>query len=180
MRPLASTVRHAWHLARRFAASVRPGPPSADDDAWVRANLTSGERFVWDRMSNPDRRHAAGVARAVAADLGTDADRPVIAAAVLHDSGKVVSGLRTPARVAATLLWATLDDEVAMRWADRPRGWKRRLGQYRLHPSLGAELLAEAGSDPLTVAWTREHHLPAEEWTVPLAVASVLKACDDD
>jgi hypothetical protein len=27
-------------------------------------------------------------------------------------------------------------------------------------------MLAFAGSDPLTVAWAREHHRPAEDWTI--------------
>ena len=41
-------------------------------------------------------------------------------------------------------------------------------------------MLALAGSDPLTVAWAREHHLPEDEWTVPTAVGEALKAADDD
>ena len=41
-------------------------------------------------------------------------------------------------------------------------------------------MLGMAGSAPLTVAWAREHHLPPEEWTVPLEVGEVLKAADDD
>jgi hypothetical protein len=32
----------------------------------------------------------------------------------------------------------------------------------------------------LTVAWTREHHLPPKHWTVPRAEADALKAADDD
>ena len=41
-------------------------------------------------------------------------------------------------------------------------------------------MLAMAESDPLTVAWAREHHLPAEQWTVPASVGPVLKEADDD
>ena len=131
-------------------------------------------------MSNPDRRHAVGVGRAVAAELDDDATRPIVAAALLHDSGKVVSGLRTPARVAATVLWAVVDDDNADRWIDNGGPVRRRFGQYRRHPAIGAELLAEAGADPLTVAWAREHHRPPDTWTVPANIAKVLKACDDD
>jgi hypothetical protein len=49
-----------------------------------------------------------------------------------------------------------------------------------LHPELGADLLGLAGSAPLTVAWTAEHHLPPDQWTVPAAVGDALKAADDD
>ena len=131
-------------------------------------------------MSNPDRRHAVDVGRAVADALGSDATRPVIAAALLHDSGKVESGLRTPARVVATLLWAVADEAVADRWIDDGGPRRRRFGQYRRHPAIGAGLLATAGADPLTVAWAREHHRPPETWTVPAHLARVLKDCDDD
>ncbi len=168
------------HLTRRFLGSVRPGPPATDDEAWARESLLPGERLVWERMSNPDRRHAVAVARAVVAELGDDATGPVVAAALLHDSGKVVSGLRTPARVVATVLWAVVDDEAADRWIERGGPVRRRLGQYRRHPDLGATLLTDAGSDPLTVAWAREHHRGPDAWSVPHHLALVLKACDDD
>jgi len=50
-------------------------------------------------------------------------------------------------------------------------------------PKLGLEMFQSAnvaGSDPLTVTWAREHHLPADRWTVPAAVGAALKAADDD
>ena len=172
------------HLARRFLGSIRPGPPRPDDETWARGRLTSGELEVWERMSNPDRRHAVAVARAVVdrwpAELDPP-DRPVVAAALLHDSGKVLSGLRTPARVAATVVWAVLDDDVAERLLEGQRdGLRARLARYRRHPELGADLLRRAGSDPLTSSWAAEHHRPEERWTVPLAVGRILKDCDDD
>ena len=37
-----------------------------------------------------------------------------------------------------------------------------------------------AGSDPLTVAWAREHHLPADEWTIDPELAQALHDADDD
>ncbi|MCU1484332.1 MAG: hypothetical protein JWN67_1078 [Actinomycetia bacterium] len=154
------------HLARRFFGSLRPGGPSAVDEAWARSQLLPGEVDVWARMSGADRRHAAGVAREVA--RSHDA-RAVVAAALLHDSGKVVSGLGTFARVGATLVGAVRGRDVG-----------GRIGQYLRHPQLGAELLAAAGSDPLTVAWTAEHHLPPDRWSVPPDVAFALKAADDD
>jgi hypothetical protein len=163
-------LKHVLHLTRRFFGSLRRGGPGAADEAWARAQLLPGEQALWARMSGADRRHAAGVARKVVADLGPDATRPVVAAALLHDSGKVVSGLATFARVGATVVGA-----VAGR--DRPGG---RVGLYLRHPQLGAELLAEAGSDPLTVAWAAEHHLPPTRWTLPGPLAAALAGADDD
>jgi hypothetical protein len=55
-----------------------------------------------------------------------------------------------------------------------------RVGRYLCHDEIGAGLLAAAGSDGLTVAWAREHHLAPERWTVPAEIARALKAADDD
>lgn len=167
------------HLARRFFGSLRPGGPRAADEAWVVQLLLPQELELWRTMPNPDRRHAVGVARSVQEALGEAATRPVLAAALLHDVGKTVSGLRTYGRVVATLSGAVAGREMAVAWSET-RGFTRRVGLYLDHPRLGGDLLALAGSDPLTEAWAREHHLPADEWTLPVAVAEALKAADDD
>jgi hypothetical protein len=55
-----------------------------------------------------------------------------------------------------------------------------RFRTYAHHPAIGADLLRDAGADPLTVAWAQEHHLPSERWSVPAELAVALKAADDD
>ncbi|MEL7158442.1 MAG: hypothetical protein AAFN30_17840 [Actinomycetota bacterium] len=175
-----SRFSHQFHLARRFFGSLRPGPPPAAEEAWARARLNDGQRRLWDRLANPDRRHGVEVARAVEAELGPSATDAVLAAALLHDAGKIVSGLGTFGRVGATLFWAVADHDRAAVWHDGDRGLLRRLAEYRLHPELGARLLEEADADPLTATWAREHHLPPEQWTIDPSVAAVLKSCDDD
>jgi hypothetical protein len=149
------------HLASRFFGSLRRGAPA--DEAWAIEQLLPGERALWSRMSDPDRRHAVDVAHAVG-----DAPREVLAAALLHDVGKVESGLGTFARVGATLLGAVR------------REWPGRVGAYLHHDELGGELLTQAGSDPFTIAWAREHHLAPDRWTVDRALGVRLKAADDD
>lgn len=170
---------HAVHLARRFAGSLWPAGPRASDDAWARSHLGPGEQELWDRMSRADRRHAAGVARRAVAALGEAASRPVVAAALLHDVGKVEAGLGAYGRVVATLSAAVAGRETAEQWT-AGRGFTRRVGLYLRHPELGGDLLAMAGADPLTVDWARQHHLPPERWTVPPEIGAALKAADDD
>lgn len=167
------------HLVRRFVGSLRPGGPTASDQAWVDDQLLAPERALWARLSGPDRRHAVAVARHVERALGHEATRPVLAAALLHDIGKVESGLRTYGRVVATLSARAAGPEMARTWRTQ-RGFIRRVGLYLLHPELGGDLLELAGSDPLTVTWAREHHLPEDRWTLPAHVAHALKAADDD
>jgi hypothetical protein len=157
---------------------VWPGGPSSDADAWARSNLLAVEIPLWERMSGPDRRHAVAVARRVERSLGHEATRPVVAAALLHDLGKVESGLGTYGRVVATLSARVAGPDMAATWR-KQRGYARRVGLYLHHDRLGGDLLELAGSDPLTVAWAREHHKPATEWTVPTGVGEALKAADD-
>ena len=135
--------------------------------------LGTGEVALWRRMSGPDRRHAVGVARKVSIALPGgqpgDVRRAVLAAALLHDAGKVESGLGTLARVPATV--------IGLAARSRARG---RVAAYLDHPNRGARLLREAGSAPFTVAWAAEHHLPPARWSVAPDLGAVLSAADDD
>ncbi len=167
------------HLARRFAGSLLPGGPKRVDAEWVEGVLSPGELALWRRMYGPDRRHSVQVARDVEGRLGAEATPPVLAAALLHDIGKIDAKLRTYGRVVATLTIKLVGRNEVVEWR-RARGIHRRIALYALHPAIGADLLELAGSDPLTVAWAREHHNPRDTWTVPLAVADVLDACDND
>jgi hypothetical protein len=131
-------IVRAAHLARRFATSLSRRPPSAGDDTWARGWLTDEEIQLWVVMPAADRRHAIEVAMRFR-DLLPDATRPQIAGALLHDVGKVQSGLGTWGRVAATIVG--------------PR--TRRFRQYHDHEEIGAAMATTAGSDPLTVALIR-------------------------
>lgn len=169
----------AVHLVKRFFGSLVPFDVRRDDLEWIADQLIDTEVDIWRSMSRADRRHAAEVARRVERAMGHEATRPVLAAALLHDCGKTVSGLGTYGRVIATLSAKVAGHEHAVAWRETS-GFTRRVGLYVLHPELGADLLGMAGSAPLTVAWTREHHKPPEDWTVPVEVGQVLKDADDD
>lgn len=187
------------HLVGRFVDMLDPSAPPAAETAWACAHLGPNEQALWARMSGPDRRHAVVVARRAvsilteptAARAGPGSARAgpgsagpggslagggggdaVVAAALLHDVGKVEAGLGPVGRAAATVAGV-----VAPRQAAAGEG---RVARYLTHDRRGAALLEAAGSDPLVVAWAREHHLPPARWTVPAAVGSALKAADDD
>ncbi len=184
---VGTRITQGRHLAKRFFASLSSDRPSTADDQWIRANLTSGEEELWGRMDPADQRHSVQVARDVERAL-PGADRAVIAAAALHDVGKLVCGYGTFARVFATLFWGAIPapfrSRFAFGWADRQgpgrMGVFRRLGEYRIHPELGRDLLVAAGSDPFTANWAAEHHTPTDRWTVDPQLGHVLKECDDD
>jgi hypothetical protein len=168
------------HWTARFFTSVRPGRPAAEDETWAAELLSDRERPLFARMSNPDRRHALGVAREVdrTLDPSTDKRDTVLVAALLHDVGKTVSGLRTYGRVIATLSGAVVGGRVFAEFWQDSSGFTRKVGLYMRYPILGAELLQIAESDPWVIAWAREHHEPEEDWTVPVEVFRLVVAAD--
>jgi len=169
----------AIHLTTRFVGSLWPFGPRTADDSWARSHLLEGEIVLWDRMCTQDRRHSVGVARRVDEHLGVRATRPVLAAALLHDVGKVESGLGTFLRVVATLSAAVAGRDMADAWI-LSSGVTRRVGLYLKHPEIGGDLLAMAGSEEFTEQWARQHHLPEDDCTLDRDLAHALRISDDD
>jgi len=169
----------ALHLTRRFFGALRPGGPPEAERAWIETVLSDAEYSLWRRQYGPDRRHTAAAAREVERRLGDEASPPVLAAALLHDIGKIDADLGTWGRVVATLSAKVAGIDTARLWT-KSTGFTRRVGLYLRHPELGADMLAMAQSDPLTVAWAAEHHLPPEEWSLDPDIAQVLHDVDDD
>jgi hypothetical protein len=172
------------HLVRRFFGALRPGGPSAEDGAWVSGILDPGERDLWSRMAAQDRRHSVGVARRVDAALASTpeaGDRRWLAAALLHDVGKLDAELGVFGRVGATLAGAAAGHERADNWSTR-RGMTRRVGLYLRHPELGATRIRRAGGHDEAARWAGAHHT-RESWAAlgfPPVVVDALVAADDD
>jgi hypothetical protein len=175
-------VSSTGHLVKRFFGSLRPGGPGKDAEAWVASGGAPGGRQLNGRLGGPPPGPPpppAPMPGGVERTLGNEATAPVLAAALLHDVGKADAGLRTYGRVIATISAKVAGPEMAQLWVTR-RGFTRKVGLYLLHPDIGGDQLALADSDPLTVAWAREHHLPEDAWSIPVEVGRVLKSCDDD
>lgn len=147
----------ASHLVRRFVGALRARPPSPADEAWVDAHLLEGERRLWIRLGDADRAHSLLVARRFVAEA-PDAPRAAVAAALLHDIGKVDGDLGTFGRVVATLVG--------------PRG--ERFRRYHEHEAIGLALLREAGSDPLTLALLDTGIEAPEPWRAALERADAI------
>jgi hypothetical protein len=174
------------HLAGRFFGSLSRHRPPADDEAWAMSHLLDGERLLYRRMSAADQRHAIDVARRTVALLGNDPhepDRVLVASALLHDVGKVASDLGPIARATVTVFAIAVGRQRIVE-AGEPARWARRplrlAQQYLTHDQIGAALLREAGSDPLTAAWAEQHHMPAYRWSIAQREGQALKAADDD
>ena len=126
------------HLVRRWWGMVRDGGPSVGDETWTSTILGDGEFALWSTMDRRDRQHSLIVARRLndlAAREGLEIPRSAMAAALLHDVGKVESGLSIPERIAATLFG----------------GRTARFRSYLDHERLGVDMCRKAGADPDTV-----------------------------
>jgi putative nucleotidyltransferase with HDIG domain len=126
------------HLGRRFFTSLSSRAPTARETAWAEHWLQPIEAELWGRMTNADRRHSIEVAQRFFARR-PGATRAELAGALLHDVGKVHARLGTIGRVTATIVG--------------PR--TRRFRLYHEHEQIGANMAAQAGSDPVTVALIR-------------------------
>jgi hypothetical protein len=172
------------HLVRRFFGALWPGKPDDFDVEWVGTVLNEQELTVWSRMPNHDRRHSIRVARNVEAELAnTDyaSDPRWAEAALLHDIGKLDSGLGVFGRVLATLAGATAGHDMAEAWSQK-RGVTRKFGLYLRHPELGASRIRLCNGSREAALWAEAHQDP-ELWPstgLPDVVIAALAAADDD
>ena len=130
------------HLVRRFFTSLSKKPPANKDIAWVNEKLLTSEFALWKSMKSPDQRHSIDVARRFT-ELHPTFTRDEVAAALLHDIGKIESQLGVIGRVIATIVG--------------PRGTKFR--RYHDHELIGLNLCREVGSSIETMRlldWSNE------------------------
>ena len=127
-------IAHQFHLVRRFVGSLSRSVPASNDFSWVNEKLLPGEFELWSRMESFDQRHSIQVARRFI-DLYPSGSREHIAAALLHDIGKIEANLGVFGRVIATVIG--------------PRGKKFRL--YHDHELIGLQLCRSVGSTAETL-----------------------------
>ena len=160
----------ALHRIRQFAGALRPrvsAEARADAYRW----LLAPQEKIFESMMLRDQQHGIDVYRRVHAEAAPD-DRPLFAAALLHDCGK--GQVRLWQRVAYVVLGATAPSLRARIAAERGPEWRRAFFRLLHHPELGARMVAAAGADPDVVRMIRE-----QEATEPDARLALLQAADE-
>lgn len=117
-------------------------------DAWAEGFLNPGERLIYRAMDARDREHACRVTRNLLRDHPS-ASPELIAAALLHDSGKSVRPYYLLERVLVGLIPQGLST-----WLP-PIG---AIGIRAAHPELGAQLIVRAGGRPRVAQLVVRHH----------------------
>ena len=185
--------RVAWRMAgiapRPSGSSGRcvpRGPQQDDDRSGPSRSSLPGERraLAPDEASRPPARgRCRPPGRACCS--AHEATRPVLAAALLHDVGKIEADLghlragdRHPL---GGIGRAPRPRHRSERWT-RTRGFTRRVGLYLQHPELGGDLLGAGRQRPAHRGLgPRAPPARADEWTVvPTTSADALKDADDD
>ena len=143
-----------WQFWRAWVA--RPLPPAA----WKEIGdvLDSSEQDLFSRQSLAGQQHGYRVMRML--KLAGHGDPDLLAAALLHDVGKIHSQGGRWAKSIVVLAEAFLP-EKANAWASgEPKGWKRPFVVKARHAEWGASSAKAAGSSPLTVSLIRRHQGP--------------------
>ncbi len=166
-------VPRIWYRSTQFFSTLW-APFLPVDVAYAAAHLTPGLMALFRRMSRVEQHHGIAVCRTLESQGYQDTD--LLTAALLHDVGKITAPPRLWERVIVVLAEHFLPAR-SERWAQEktPRGWHRGFVIRRMHPVWGAELAAQAGASPCTVALIRQHHRTVEGD----ALLAALQAADD-
>jgi putative nucleotidyltransferase with HDIG domain len=122
--------------------------------------LTPPLLALFRRMRRADQRHSLSVMRTLVEQGHTDPD--LLAAALLHDVGKVRHPITLFGRTLAVLARAFAPKRHAQWGQGELSGWRRPFVVAHQHSVWSAEMLAEAGAPPMVVALARRHQTPLD------------------
>lgn len=151
-------LTHARYRVWQFWRSITARRLDMADRAILDEMLPPGGKELFATMTINDQRHSLTVYRALVARGCTD--RELLAAALLHDSGKGAGRVPLWVRPPTVVLRAFAPG--ALRWLarDNPSRWRRPFYASWQHAAIGADLAAAAGLSERTVLLIRTHHQP--------------------
>lgn len=149
--------------------------------AWaeVTAVLNPAELALFTQFSANDQWHSVRVLRLVRA---AGCDEPALyKAALLHDIGKTRMPLTMIDRIVVVMGSRLWPGKTAVWGSGEVHGWRRPFVVKAQHPAWGAEMVATAGSDLLTITLIRRHQDTVEEVEEPKLreLLRVLQWADD-
>jgi hypothetical protein len=142
----------------QFWHNITAQPLSKFEQEQIANNLTPQELELFLQMSDSDQRHGYRVYRLLRDNGYTDSD--LLAAALLHDIGKVHANLSAWDRAMAVLgeaLWPG----KAKEWGEgERRGWKRTFVVRERHAAWGGDMAEKAGSRKAVIDLILHHQDP--------------------
>jgi predicted HD phosphohydrolase len=147
----------------QFWHNVTAQPLSMQEQEQIANALNPQELNLFLQMSISDQRHGYRVYRLLRDNGSTDGD--LLAAALLHDVGKVRADLTAWDRAVAVLGETFLPRKVKEWGAGEKSGWKRTFVVREQHAAWGGDLAEKAGSREAVIDLILHHQdpLPASE-----------------
>jgi len=169
--PPTSRIRYRIEQFRR---ALHPTPDAVPIDA-LRGHLNPAQLTLFLRMQPSERAHAFSVFQRLREAGYTH--RELLAAALLHDVGKILYPLSIWERV-AIVLGHRFFPRLARRWgAGTPRGFRRPFVIAAQHPAWGADLIAQTSVAQGAIELIRHHQDRDKRAELPLLGA--LQDADD-
>ena len=167
-------LSHLAYRARQFWNAL-PGPRRRVETKTLLPHLSPSQIVLFRRMQPSEQTHAYQMLERLKASGQTDPD--LLAAALLHDVGKVLVPLSLLDRV-VIVLGKRFFRRRARRWSEgTPSRLRRPFVVAAHHPDWGADLAEQAGATSRTVDLIRRHQdIPS----VDDFLLSALQSADDE
>lgn len=169
-----STSSRLYQGLRALGAWARPV-----EDSRAARYLTPDLFALYRHMRRAERQHSLRVLDALI--RAGHADPDLLAAALLHDVGKIRMAFFLPEKVLVVLVKAAAPS-LYWRWGSgSAHGWRRPFAASVQHPAWGADMAANAGASPRTVELIRRHQdtLDGPPQTETDRLLRALQAVDD-
>jgi hypothetical protein len=149
----------AWYRIRQGLRALGTWLHPADDTL-AQQHLSPALFSLFEQMRRSERQHSLRVLNEL---MASGHDQPdLLAAALLHDVGKIRAPFSLPEKVLVVLVKAT-SPGLYLRWGSgSSQGWRRPFAVSVQHPAWGADMVAGSDGTPLTVELIRRHADPMD------------------
>jgi predicted HD phosphohydrolase len=144
------------------------------------AYLALAQEQLFRRMQNSEQNHAYQILKRL--EIAGQTDPDLLAAALLHDVGKILYPLSTIDRV-MIVMGKHFFRRAAQRWGEgTPSGMRRPFVVAERHAEWGADLAAQADATSRTVELIRRHQEPLlpTPFSQTERLLAALQAADDE
>lgn len=145
------------YRGRQFFRALKASPSSSELSE-VRGILPPALTELFLRLQPSEQAHSIHVMKKLKMEGHSDPD--LLAAALLHDTGKCLHPLRIWERVLIVLSRTFFPNWTSRLGSGAPRGWKRPFVVAEKHAAWGAEMAAQAGANPAIIQLICRHQEP--------------------